>query len=58
MFEKYVLGFYDDCNVDLYVKQNLDELEHPSLITECTSNIDKATYKGKSEKDKKTPEEK
>ena len=39
------------------VKQRLDEMEHPALITEWTSNMDKSDYK-KQEKEEHKPSEK
>ena len=40
------------------VKQDIDELEHPYLIAEGTSNMDEAAYKAQSEKIKNKPSEK
>ena len=52
VYGRYVSHYYDDCRVDFYnlefncfVKTFLDELEHPSLITSFTSNMDEDSYK-------------
>ena len=51
MYEKYVSNCYNDRNVESYklelmfsLKNRLDELEHPSLITEWTHNMDEYAY--------------
>ena len=57
MYEKYASKFYDDRHVDLYnlefiffVKQRLDKLGHPSLITNWKNNMDKTDYKEQGKK--------
>ena len=45
VYEKYSSNFYDDryvefYDLDFFVKQNLDELEHPSLISEWPGNVE------------------
>ena len=40
--DRHVENFNEECKI---VKQSLDELEHPSLITEWKNNTEKAAYK-------------
>ena len=58
MYERYVSSFYDGHHVEFYslgvlkfVKQQLDELERPALITECTSNMGADAYKERTEEE-------
>ena len=53
----YLSNFYDDHHVTLFnpevkniIKQHLDKLEHPYLITDWTSNMDETDYKEHPEK--------
>ena len=57
VYDTYVSNFYCDHNVTLFnldfktnSKQSLNELEHPSLITEREINMDEANNTGYSEK--------
>ena len=57
LYDIFQSHFYDERHVKLYtepfqffVKQRLDELEHPSLITEWNHNMDTASYMKQSEK--------
>ena len=60
VYANYVSNYYDDRNVESYnlefiffVKRRLDELEHPDLIIEWTSNIYEYAYKKQTEKNQK-----
>ena len=51
VYDNFQSRFYDERYVKLYidqfqffVKQRLDKLEHPSLITEWTYNMDTSAY--------------
>ena len=55
VYDNYVSYFYDNHPVEpynpdfeMFVKQRHDELKHPALITEWTSNMDKDAYKKQS----------
>ena len=50
VYENYASKFYDDRHVEFYnpdfnffIKQRLEELEHPGIITEWKNNMDKST---------------